>query len=103
MILGIAALFFALGIGILRAELSTGLVLSAFPSSLFITIFAVTLLIKIAEGNGTFEKLTKLGIRLCQDRLRALPFFVFFLSAIFSASGLGNIATTALLAPFAGA
>jgi len=101
MILGLAALLIALGWGIGIAGLAPEEVFLAFPISLFLTLFSVTLLMKVAEENHTFEKLTALGVRLCRGHLRALPFLIYLLSALLSAFGLGNIASTALMVPAA--
>jgi di/tricarboxylate transporter len=75
--------------------------LSLFPLDLFLALFAVTLLIKFSEGSGVFKRLTDLGLHLCRRRRRLIPFFIFILTAFVSALGIGNIATTALVAPAA--
>jgi di/tricarboxylate transporter len=75
--------------------------LSLFPLDLFLALFAVTLLIKLSEGSGVFKRLTDLGLHLCRRRRRLIPFFIFALTALVSALGIGNIATTALVAPAA--
>jgi len=61
----------------------------------------VTLLIKLCEEGGVFRRLTEKGLYLCRNRRRLIPFFVFLLAALVSALGIGNIATTALVAPAA--
>ncbi len=99
MILGIVALLASLAWGVIMAGLSSDEIFGAFPSGLFITLFSVMLLIKVCEENGTFEKLTSVGLKCFRKRQKTLPFIIFFFSALLSALGLGNIATTALLAP----
>jgi di/tricarboxylate transporter len=76
-------------------------ILSLFPLDLFLALFSVTLLIKLSEGSGVFMRLTDLGLHLCRRRRRLIPFLIFVLTALLSALGIGNIATTALVAPAA--
>lgn len=59
----------------------------------------LSLLIKTCEGSGVFVQLTQLGLRLLRHRHRIIPFLIFILAALLSALGIGNIATTALVAP----
>src|SRR5688572_10858164 len=101
MILGLLALLAALAVGAMGGGFSPEEVFQSFPTGVFITLFSVTLLIKLSEENGCFEKLTSAGIRLCRGHHKALPFLIFILSALLSAVGAGNIATIALVAPAA--
>lgn len=71
----------------------------ALPLKLFFILFGMTLFFGAASANGTMPGLAARGVRLVRGRRAMLPPAFFVLGAAFAATGAGNIAACALLAP----
>lgn len=60
-----------------------------WPSKVFFMMLAVTLLFGIAGANGTMELIARRLIRLLRGKSKIMPFFIFLLTFVLSASGAG--------------
>jgi len=76
-------------------------IVAGFSGDLFLTLVGVTLLFSLAHVNGTLERVAQIAVRGCRGNLGLIPLMIFGLSAVLSSIGAGNIAGTALIAPFA--
>lgn len=76
-------------------------VVRSFPTDLFITLTGTTLLFAGAQANGTLNLLVSRGVVICRRRPGFLPPAFFLLALCLAASGAGNIAPVALIAPSA--
>ncbi len=99
--IGILSIAIAYIIGFYFAGLSLAEISSYFPSDLFLMLVGVTLLIYISRENKTLDKLAEISIVISKGHPAVLPLFFFMATFILSAIGAGNIAATALIAPFA--
>jgi di/tricarboxylate transporter len=97
--IGVVALALALVIGTGLGGMRLDEVLSGFPTDLFVTLVGVTLLFAIAEVNGTLERLTARGVRLCRGHPGLLPIMFFLLGFAIATIGAGATPASALLAP----
>ena len=98
---GLLAVALAWIIGVYVGDLPVGTVMGGFPSQLFLTLGGVTLLFAMAQANGTLHRLTHHAVRICRGNAGTIPVMFFFLGALLSSMGPGNIATAALLTPIA--
>jgi hypothetical protein len=72
-----------------------------FPTALFLKLVGVTLFFGALERNGTLERLLARVLHAIRGRAALLPLVFFVLPAALVASGVGNIAAVAMLAPLA--
>ncbi|HXK89737.1 MAG TPA: SLC13 family permease [Thermosynergistes sp.] len=98
---GLLGIFFALLVGTIWGNLSGSKVLGFWPTSLFMTLFGVTFLFGMAQENGTLDKLTISAVRLAKGNAALIPLIIFLIVLVLTTIGPGNIATVALIAPFA--
>ncbi|MCC6201833.1 MAG: C4-dicarboxylate ABC transporter [Gammaproteobacteria bacterium] len=98
---GLLAVALAWVIGVYAADLSAAKVLGGFPSSLFLTLTGVTLLFAIAEVNGTLHGLAQRALHLARGDRRIVPFLLFLIACLLSATGPGSISSVALVIPVA--
>ncbi len=98
---GFLALVFAWIIGVYLGGLEVKAVHAGFPTNLFLTLVGVTLLFAQAQVNGTLERITHHGVKLCRGSLALMPVMFFFLTLAIATVGAGNIAGAALVAPMA--
>ena len=98
---GVLSVAMAWVVGVYMGGLSVNAVMSGFPSQLFLTLAGVTLLFAMAQSNGTLSQLTHRAVRVCRGNAGTIPIMFFFLGAVLSSMGPGNIATAALLTPIA--
>ncbi|MBI5759837.1 MAG: hypothetical protein HZA46_15065 [Planctomycetales bacterium] len=103
---GLLGFSFAWVIGVYVApqfgdELGVRGVVAGFPSDLVLTLIGVGLLFTQAQVNGTLDIVALAGVRTCRGHAALLPILFFFLTCLLSASGAGNIAAVALVAPAA--
>lgn len=98
---GIVAIAMAWFLGVYIGGFKVDQIAAGFPVSLFITLTGMTLLFTQAQLNGTLDKLAHGAVRTCRGNAGLIPILIFFMSAILSSIGPGNIATTALMAPMA--
>jgi Na+/H+ antiporter NhaD/arsenite permease-like protein len=98
---GFLALVFAWIIGVYLGGLEVKAIRAGFPTDLFLTLVGVTLLFAQAQVNGTLERITHHGVRLCRGSASLIPLMFFLLALIIATVGAGNIAGAALVAPMA--
>ncbi|MFC2662171.1 MAG: SLC13 family permease, partial [Eubacterium sp.] len=67
----------------------TDIYTKGWPSKIFFMMLAVTLLFGMAGANGTMAHIARALIRLLKGKSRVLPFFIFLLTFILSATGAG--------------
>src|SRR5262245_49224031 len=98
---GVLAIALAWIVGVVIGQMPVNTIMGGFPSQLFLTLTGVTLLFTLAQCNGTLERLTHQAVSACRGNRGAIPVVFFFLAALFSSMGPGNIATAALVVPLA--
>lgn len=98
---GFLSLVFAWVIGVYLGGMELKAIHAGFPTNLFLTLVGVTLLFAQAQVNGTLERITHHGVRLCRGSLALMPVMFFFLTLAIATVGAGNIAGAALVAPMA--
>jgi di/tricarboxylate transporter len=98
---GLLSIAFAFAIGVWFGGMRVADVAAGFPSSLFLVLLGVTFLFSQAGENGTLDRVARRSIRLARGNAGWIPLIFFALAVALSASGAGNIAGTALLAPMA--
>jgi Na+/H+ antiporter NhaD/arsenite permease-like protein len=94
----VLAMFVAPAVG-QRVEMKE--LIGGFPTDLCLTLVGVTLLFSQAQVNGTLPRVARFAVRGCRGNLGLIPLMFFFLSAVLSSIGAGNIAGAALVAPLA--
>ncbi|MFO0703202.1 MAG: SLC13 family permease [Patescibacteria group bacterium] len=97
--IGLVALAFAVPIGMILAKLTEKQIVTLFPSGLFLTLLGVTAFFGVFEQNGLLSYLADKTRGVAKTRPFMLPILFFIFTAILSASGPGNIASTAMIAP----
>jgi Na+/H+ antiporter NhaD/arsenite permease-like protein len=98
---GFLAIVFAWAIGVYLGGMELKAIRGGFPTDLFLTLAGVTLLFAQAQVNGTLERITHQGVRLCRGSAGLMPVMFFFLALAIATVGAGNIAGAALVAPMA--
>src|SRR5213083_986806 len=98
---GFLSIAFAFIIGVGLGGMKAADVAAGFPTSLFLILVGVTLFFSQANVNGTLHKIAKHSVKLARGNVGMIPVIFFFLAAGLASIGVGNIATTALLAPVA--
>jgi Na+/H+ antiporter NhaD/arsenite permease-like protein len=98
---GFLSLVFAWIIGVYLGGMELKAIHAGFPTNLFLTLVGVTLLFAQAQVNGTLERITQRGVKLCRGSLALMPVMFFFLTLAIATVGAGNIAGAALVAPMA--
>lgn len=96
---GILSIFFALVVGAGWSNLAAAKILGLFPAGLFMMLVGITFMFAMAQTNGTMTKITSHTIRLVKGKTVLIPFVLFLLIGLISASGPGNPPTVALMAP----
>lgn len=99
--IGIVAIAFALGVTLFYPAITQKSLIAAFPSALVLLLIGTSSFFGIAKANGTLDWLTQRAQGFIKGNKALLPIFYFFLTAILSAIGPGNIVATALVAPLA--
>lgn len=99
--IGLLSISLAYIIGVYFAGFEVSVISSFFPSELFLMLVGITLLIFISKENKTLDQLADIAITLSHGHPAILPLVFFIVSFALSAIGAGNIAATALIAPFA--
>ncbi len=94
-VLGIVAAF-ALGtaLGVSEDDIFAG-----FPGDLFVILVGVTFLFAIASNNGTVDWLIQAAVRAVGGRTAAIPWVMFLVTAILTASGAVVPGAVAIVAP----
>jgi di/tricarboxylate transporter len=101
--INMGALGFALSfiIGTLVVGMSVKQIFEGFPGDLFVTLVGITYLFAIAQNNGTVDWLVRACVRAVKGRISAIPWVMFFVSALLTAIGAVSPAAVAIIAPIA--
>jgi len=99
--MGALAFTAAFIIGTLSVGLTTDDILSGFPAELVLTLIGVTYLFAIAQNNGTVDLLVRGAVRLVGGHVAAIPWIMFFVTALLTAIGALSPAAVAIIAPIA--
>src|SRR3712207_5882687 len=99
--MGALAFTAAFIIGTLSVGLSTDDILGGFPAELVVTLIGVTYLFAIAQNNGTVDLLVRGAVRLVGGHVAAIPWIMFFVTALLTGIGALSPAAVAIIAPIA--
>jgi Na+/H+ antiporter NhaD/arsenite permease-like protein len=99
--MGALAFVAAFLVGTLSVGLSTDEILVGFPSELVLTLIGVTYLFAIAQNNGTVDLLVRGAVKLVGGHVAAIPWIMFFVTAVLTAIGALSPAAVAIIAPIA--
>jgi di/tricarboxylate transporter len=99
--MGALAFVAAFVVGTLSVGLSTDEILGGFPAELVLTLIGVTYLFAIAQNNGTVDLLVRGAVRLVGGHIAAIPWVMFFVTALLTAIGALSPAAVAIIAPIA--
>jgi di/tricarboxylate transporter len=98
--MGALALVGAFVVG-LYVDLPAADILGGFPGDLFVTLVGITYLFAIAQNNGTVDWLVSRAVRLVQGRTAAIPWVMFFITALLTGFGAVSPGAVAIIAPVA--
>jgi len=94
-VLGIVAAFgLGTALGVSEDDIFAG-----FPGDLFVILVGVTFLFAIASNNGTVDWLIQAAVRSVGGRTAAIPWVMFLVTAILTASGAVVPGAVAIVAP----
>lgn len=99
--MGALAFVAAFVVGTLSVGLDTDEIISGFPAGLVLTLIGVTYLFAIAQNNGTVDLLVRGAVRLVGGHVAAIPWIMFFVTAVLTAIGALSPAAVAIIAPIA--
>jgi di/tricarboxylate transporter len=105
--MGALAFVAAFLVGTLAVGLDTEEILGSdevaggFPSELVVTLIGVTYLFAIAQNNGTVDLLVRGAVRMVGGHIAAIPWIMFFVTALLTAIGALSPAAVAIIAPVA--
>jgi Na+/H+ antiporter NhaD/arsenite permease-like protein len=99
--MGALAFVAAFVVGTLSVGLSTDDILRGFPAELVLTLIGVTYLFAIAQNNGTVDLLVRGAVKLVGGHVAAIPWIMFFVTALLTAIGALSPAAVAIIAPIA--
>jgi Na+/H+ antiporter NhaD/arsenite permease-like protein len=99
--MGALAFVAAFVVGTLSVGLTTDDILAGFPAELVLTLIGVTYLFAIAQNNGTVDLLVRGAVRLVGGHVAAIPWIMFFVTALLTAIGALSPAAVAIIAPIA--
>ncbi|MGY1705479.1 SLC13 family permease [Geodermatophilus sp. SYSU D00697] len=99
--MGALAFTAAFIVGTLSVGLTTDDILGGFPAELVVTLIGVTYLFAIAQNNGTVDLLVRGAVRLVGGHVAAIPWIMFFVTALLTAIGALSPAAVAIIAPIA--
>ncbi|WP_100500251.1 SLC13 family permease [Geodermatophilus chilensis] len=99
--MGALAFVAAFVVGTLSVGLTTDDILGGFPAELVLTLIGVTYLFAIAQNNGTVDLLVRGAVRLVGGHVAAIPWVMFFVTALLTAIGALSPAAVAIIAPIA--
>jgi Na+/H+ antiporter NhaD/arsenite permease-like protein len=88
-------------VGTLAVGMSTDEILGGFPAELVVTLIGVTYLFAIAQNNGTVDLLVRGAVRMVGGHVAAIPWIMFFVTAVLTAIGALSPAAVAIIAPIA--
>jgi di/tricarboxylate transporter len=99
--MGALAFVAAFVVGTLSVGLTTDEILTGFPAELVLTLIGVTYLFAIAQNNGTVDLLVRGAVKLVGGHVAAIPWIMFFVTAVLTAIGALSPAAVAIIAPIA--
>jgi di/tricarboxylate transporter len=99
--MGALAFVAAFVVGTLSVGLTTDDILGGFPAELVLTLIGVTYLFAIAQNNGTVDLLVRAAVRMVGGHVAAIPWVMFFVTALLTAIGALSPAAVAIIAPIA--
>ena len=99
--MGALAFVAAFLVGTLSVGLSTDDILGGFPAELVLTLIGVTYLFAIAQNNGTVDLLVRGAVKMVGGHVAAIPWIMFFVTALLTAIGALSPAAVAIIAPIA--
>lgn len=99
--IGMLSIVVALMLGMYLVDIPEKEIISLFPSNLFLMLIGVTTLFAIANNNGALQVVTNKITLPLNSKPHLLPVFFFFITFFLAASGPGNIAAVAIVAPLA--
>jgi len=99
--MGALAFVAAFVVGTLSVGMSTEEILAGFPAQLVLTLIGVTYLFAIAQNNGTVDLLVRGAVKLVGGHVAAIPWIMFFVTALLTAIGALSPAAVAIIAPIA--
>jgi Na+/H+ antiporter NhaD/arsenite permease-like protein len=99
--MGALAFVAAFIVGTLSVGMATDDILGGFPAELVLTLIGVTYLFAIAQNNGTVDLLVRGAVRLVGGHIAAIPWIMFFVTALLTAIGALSPAAVAIIAPIA--
>jgi di/tricarboxylate transporter len=99
--MGALALVMAFIVGGIYVDMSGSAVLAGFPGDLFVTLVGITYLFAIAQNNGTVDWLVNQAVRLVRGRTAAIPWVMFFITALLTGFGAVSPGAVAIVAPVA--
>jgi di/tricarboxylate transporter len=99
--MGALAFVAAFVVGTLSVGLSTDEIIAGFPAGLVLTLIGVTYLFAIAQNNGTVDLLVRGAVKMVGGHVAAIPWIMFFVTAVLTAIGALSPAAVAIIAPIA--
>jgi Na+/H+ antiporter NhaD/arsenite permease-like protein len=99
--MGALAFVAAFVVGTVSVGMSTDEILAGFPAELVLTLIGVTYLFAIAQNNGTVDLLVRGAVRMVGGHVAAIPWIMFFVTALLTAIGALSPAAVAIIAPIA--
>jgi Na+/H+ antiporter NhaD/arsenite permease-like protein len=99
--MGALAFVAAFVVGTLSVGMTTDEILAGFPAELVLTLIGVTYLFAIAQNNGTVDLLVRGAVRMVGGHVAAIPWIMFFVTALLTAIGALSPAAVAIIAPIA--
>ncbi|MGH8239059.1 MAG: SLC13 family permease [Steroidobacteraceae bacterium] len=99
--MGALAFVMAFVVGGLFVDMSAASILAGFPGDLFVTLVGITYLFAIAQNNGTIDWLVRQAVRSVRGRTVAIPWVMFFVTALLTSVGAVSPGAVAIIAPVA--
>jgi di/tricarboxylate transporter len=99
--MGALAFVMAFIVGGLYVDMSAANVLAGFPGDLFVTLVGITYLFAIAQNNGTIDWLVRQAVRCVRGHTAAIPWVMFFVTALLTSVGAVSPGAVAIVAPIA--
>ncbi len=99
--MGALAFVMAFVVGGLYVDMSAANILAGFPGDLFVTLVGITYLFAIAQNNGTIDWLVRQAVRSVRGRTVAIPWVMFFVTALLTSVGAVSPGAVAIIAPVA--
>lgn len=99
--MGALAFVMAFVVGGLYADMSAASILAGFPGDLFVTLIGITYLFAIAQNNGTIDWLVRQAVRSVRGHTAAIPWVMFFVTALLTSVGAVSPGAVAIIAPVA--